>query len=71
MQQQRAVRVIKRGHTRAAESMAVNDGDKRGVNLERSVRAVVSGWVREQQQRSQESWRQHAALLAGVGFQRG
>jgi hypothetical protein len=51
--------------------MAVNDGDKRGVNLERSVRAVVSGWVREQQQRSQESWRQHAALLAGVGFQRG
>ena len=71
MQQQRAVRVIKRGQRKAAGSMTVNDGGRVGVNLERDVRAVVSGWVREQRRSAEESWRQHASLLAAVGFQRG
>ena len=71
-QQQRQVRVIKRGQAKTAESIVTTSGGSGSeVNLERDVRSVVTGWVREQRRRSEAAWRQHAAVLAEVGFQRG
>jgi len=60
--QQRQVRVSKRAQAKVAESVPTS-GVNGSVNLERDMRAVVSGWMREQRWRSEEAWRQQLSML--------
>lgn len=63
MQQNRQVRVIKRDERARAESTtkATDEGDMK--SSERELKAVVSGWVREHRQRSEEYRRAFANML--------
>jgi predicted RNA-binding protein with RPS1 domain len=68
MQQNRPVRVIKReqrGRTEESVKAATEEGAE---NTERKLKTVVSGWVREHQQRSEEYRQMFAALLKETGL---
>jgi len=69
MQQNRAIRIIKQAQKVQVESStkAVSEGDAVETS-ERELKSVVSGWVREHRQRSEEYRRSFADLLKESGF---
>jgi hypothetical protein len=67
-QQNRAVRIIKRGQTATAESVTEAVVEASAEPSEREMKTVVSGWVREHRQRSEEYRRSFAELLKESGF---
>ena len=64
MHQNRNVRVIKRDERENSEPAA----ERRTANPGREAQSVVSGWVREHQQRTEEYQRNYSELLAKVGL---
>jgi hypothetical protein len=69
MKQNRSVRVIKKGQKAEAESVAkAAAGGVSAATSERELKSVVSGWVREHRQRSEEYRRSFADLLKETGF---
>lgn len=74
MQQTKQVRVIKGGRAaREAEAaretaVATNAGVKSAAAAVREVRDVVSDWVRDHRQRSDEFRRNYSTLLGEMGF---
>lgn len=70
MQQNRPVRIVKREQRICADS-ATNTAiaaPESAANSERKLKTVVSGWVREHQQRREEYRQMFANLLKEVGF---
>ena len=70
MKHNRQIRVIKQGQRERAESLsqAVAVADNAEPS-ERELKTVVTGWVREHRQRSEEYRRAFADLLKQSGFQ--
>jgi hypothetical protein len=68
MQQNRAIRIIKRGQTAQAENATEAVAEVSAEPSERELKTVVSGWVREHRQRSEEYRRSFADLLKESGF---
>ena len=68
MQQNRAIRIIKRGQKANQESVAPAASASATEPSERELKSVVSGWVREHRQRSEEYRRSFADLLKESGF---
>lgn len=71
MQQTKQVRVIKGGRAaREAESAreAAPAGVKSAAAAVREVKDVVSDWVRDHRQRSEDFRRNYSRLLGEVGF---
>jgi len=63
------IRVIKRGQQQASkEETAAPAAARAEAEPARSVKTVVSGWVREHQQRAEEFRSNYTALLRDVGF---
>jgi hypothetical protein len=68
MQQNRPVRVIKRDERRRAETTPNAPSESSAENQERRLKTVVSGWVREHKQRSEEYQRMFTSMLRETGF---
>ncbi|MBA2731284.1 MAG: hypothetical protein H0U54_00165 [Acidobacteria bacterium] len=69
MQQNRAIRIIKQGQKAQVESVTKAVSEVGAVEpSERELKSVVSGWVREHRQRSEEYRRSFADLLKESGF---
>ena len=68
MQQNRAIRIIKRGQRANEETAAQAAVAVSAEPSERELKSVVSGWVREHRQRSEEYRRSFADLLKESGF---
>ena len=71
MGQKYQVRVIKRGQRESAESVmaaATPESAEPAEPSERELKTVMSGWVREHRQRTEEYRRSFAGLLRQVGF---
>ena len=68
MQQNRQVRVIKHNQRAATESPIKAQCDARTEPSERELKTVVSGWIREHQQRSEEYRRALTDMLKQSGF---
>jgi hypothetical protein len=69
MQQSRAIRIIKQGQKAQIESVTkVVSEAATGEPSERELKSVVSSWVREHRQRSEEYRRSFADLLKESGF---
>ncbi|HEX6625283.1 MAG TPA: hypothetical protein VF064_16335 [Pyrinomonadaceae bacterium] len=71
MGQKYQVRIIKRGQRESAESVveaATPERAERAEPSERELKTVMSGWVREHRQRTEEYRRSFAGLLRQVGF---
>ena len=69
MGQAKQIRVIKGGRA-AREAQAVQEapGVKSAAAAVREVKEVVSDWVRDHRQRSEEFRRNYSTLLGEVGF---
>ncbi|HZI19747.1 MAG TPA: hypothetical protein VEY09_14245 [Pyrinomonadaceae bacterium] len=61
------IRIIKRGQQPAQEVPAAAE-QRTQAEPARTVKTVVSGWVREHQQRAAEFRNNYSALLEEVGF---
>jgi hypothetical protein len=68
MKQNRAIRIIKRGQRAGVEKVAEVAKATSAEPSERELKSVVSGWVREHRQRSEEYRRSFADLLKESGF---
>lgn len=69
MQQNRTVRVIKRDErARGGENNTKTTGESGAKSTERELKAVVSGWVREHQQRSEQYRRAVKEMLRESGL---
>ena len=71
MGQKYQVRIIKRGQRESAESVVAAAAAERTESAEpseRELKTVMSGWVREHRQRTEEYRRSFAGLLRQVGF---
>ena len=70
MAQAKQIRVIKGGRAaREAEAAGVNQAAERSAAAAvREVRDVVSDWVRDHRQRSDEFRRNYSTLLGEMGF---
>lgn len=67
MNTNRAVRVIKRGERQEAiQAPAVVPAEKVAARREREMKTVVSGWVSEHRQRTEEFRQTFAALFRGM-----
>ncbi len=67
MNTNKSVRVIKRGERREAiEAPAVLTAEKAAARREREMKTVVSGWVSEHRQRTEEFRQTFAALFRGM-----
>jgi hypothetical protein len=66
--QNRAIRIIKRGQKANVEKVAEVVGAVSTEPSERELKSVVSGWVSEHRQRSEEYRRAFADLLRESGF---
>ena len=69
MEQTKRIRVIKGGRA-ARETQAAQEavGVKTAAAAVREVKEVVSDWVRDHRQRSEEFRRNYSALLGEMGF---
>ena len=68
MSQNRPVRVIKHNQRVRVESHAKAAGEESSEPSERELKTVVSGWIREHQQRSEEYRRALTDMLKQSGF---
>jgi endonuclease/exonuclease/phosphatase (EEP) superfamily protein YafD len=68
MKKNRPVRIIKHNQRVSGESLAKALGDARTQPSERELKTVVSGWIREHRQRSEEYRRAFANLLKESGL---
>ncbi|HEX8843209.1 MAG TPA: hypothetical protein VF791_00995 [Pyrinomonadaceae bacterium] len=69
MQQHRQIRIIKREQRAAqVETPAPVEEASGSVVSERKLKTVVSGWVREHQERAEEYKRMFSVMLAEAGF---
>jgi hemerythrin len=68
MQQNRPVRVIKRDQSARTEESVKVVTEEGTEASERKLKTVVSGWVREHRQRSEEYRRMFASLLKETGL---
>ncbi len=68
MKQNRAVRIIKRGQKANVETVAQAAGAASAEPSERELKSVVSGWINEHRQRSEEYRRAFSDLLRESGF---
>ncbi len=69
MEQTKRIRVIKGGRAaREAEAAQQSPGVKSAAAAVREVKEVVSDWVRDHRQRSEEFRRNYSALLGEMGF---
>lgn len=69
MEQTKRIRVIKGGRTaREAEAAQQAVSVKSAAAAVREVKEVVSDWVRDHRQRSDEFRRNYSALLGEMGF---
>lgn len=68
MQQHRQVRIIKRGQRAQVETPTQADTAANAVSSERKLKMVVSGWVREHQERAEEYKRMFATVLREAGL---
>ena len=70
MGQKYQVRIIKRGQRESTESVAAAAAERAesAEPSERELKTVMSGWVREHRQRTEEYRRSFAGLLRQVGF---
>ena len=69
MEQTKRIRVIKGGRAaREAEAAPEAAGVKTAAAAVREVKEVVSDWVRDHRQRSEEFRRNYSALLGEMGF---
>lgn len=72
MNSNRPVRVIKRGERQqAVETAAPVAAEKVAARVEREMKTVVSGWVTEHRQRTEEFRQTFAALFRGPASQGG
>ncbi|MDT7605405.1 MAG: hypothetical protein QOF61_3402 [Acidobacteriota bacterium] len=69
MEQNRQVRVVKRDQQGRAGNPAQALGGTVGAPTEREVKAVITGWVREHRERSEEQRHMLAAVFGGVRLQ--
>ncbi|MDT5267917.1 MAG: hypothetical protein QOH49_103 [Acidobacteriota bacterium] len=71
MEQTKRIRVIKGGRaTREAEAVQEAMSVKSAAAAVREVRDVVSDWVRDHRQRSDEFRRNYSTLLGEMGFKK-
>ena len=68
MKQNRAIRIVKRGQQANVEHVAQAASAVNAEPSERELKSVVSGWIREHRQRSEEYRRSFADLLKESGF---
>ncbi len=69
MEQTKRIRVIKGGRAvREAEAAQQAPGVKSAAAAVREVKEVVSDWVRDHRQRSEEFRRNYSSLLGEMGF---
>lgn len=68
MGQKYQVRVIKRGEREQAKPIELAESVEQAEPSERELKTVMSGWVREHRQRTEEYRRSFAGLLRQVGF---
>ena len=69
MEQTKRIRVIKGGRAaREAEAVQEVASVKSAAAAVREVKEVVSDWVRDHRQRSEEFRRNYSALLGEMGF---
>ena len=68
MQQNRPVRVIKRDQRGRTESIVKVVAEDDVETAERKLKTVVSGWVQEHRQRSEEYRQMFASLFKETGF---
>ena len=68
MQQNRAIRIIKRGQKANNETVAKAAVAVSTEPSERELKSVVSGWISEHRQRSEEYRRAFTDLLRESGF---
>lgn len=68
MGQKYQVRVIKRGERETAKPVELAESAESAEPSERELKTVMSGWVREHRQRTEEYRRSFAGLLRQVGF---
>jgi hypothetical protein len=66
--QSRAIRIIKRGQKASVENVAEVASAVSTEPSERELKSVVSGWVKEHRQRSEEYRRAFSDLLRESGF---
>ena len=73
MNSNRTVRVIKRGERRQAVETAAAPvaAEKVAARVEREMKTVISGWVVEHRQRTEEFRQTFAALFRGPASQGG
>ncbi len=71
MNSNRPVRVIKRGERRQAAVAAPVAAEKVAARVEREMKTVISGWVVEHRQRTEEFRQTFAALFRGPANQGG
>ena len=70
MKQDKLIRVIKRDQREQIErpAPAGTAGEEHGADDARKVRTVVSDWVREHRQHSDELWQTYVRHLKELGF---
>jgi hypothetical protein len=68
MQQNRTIRIIKQGQKASAETTVKAAVAVNSEPSERELKSVVSGWISEHRQRSEEYRRAFADLLRESGF---
>lgn len=68
MKQNRVVRIVKRGQKANTETVAQAAVAVNAEPSERELKSVVSGWIHEHRQRSEEYRRTFADLLRESGF---
>jgi hypothetical protein len=68
MKQNRPVRIVKHDQRVSSGSVAKAAGEENAKPSERELKTVVSGWVREHRQRSEEYRRAFSNLLKESGL---
>ena len=68
MKQNKLIRVVKRGQKELPERPAGAPGEQDSADDARRMKTVISGWVREHRQRSDEFWQTYTTRLEELGF---
>jgi hypothetical protein len=68
MKQNRTIRIVKQGQKANVENVAKTASELHTEPSERELKSVISGWVSEHRQRSEEYRRAFSDLLRESGF---